>query len=168
MSKPYLVTAKREVHGMTKTPEYTAWYCAKTRANNPNIRHAKWYKNVNMCERWQKSFLAFYKDMGQRPSPKHTLDRVDNTKDYSPENCVWATWTQQQLNKRIKSTNKTGYTGISISGKKFRAKYKNTFLGSFSTVEEANQARLDYVQEQMTTKTGAKIGTRCCGEELYD
>lgn len=52
-----------------------------------------------MCEQW-KDFLTFIKDMGGRPSPKHSVDRIDTNKGYSPDNCRWATSAVQAMNKR--------------------------------------------------------------------
>jgi hypothetical protein len=56
---------------------------------------------VKVCERWNLSFEAFLADMGERPSPEMTIDRIDPAKGYSPDNCRWATlWQQTAENKR--------------------------------------------------------------------
>ncbi len=53
-----------------------------------------------MCEKWKASYTSFYNDMGARPSKIHSIDRIDNNKGYSPDNCRWATKTQQSRNTR--------------------------------------------------------------------
>lgn len=53
-----------------------------------------------MTEEWRNSFEAFYSDMGDRPGPEYSIDRKDNSRGYSPDNCEWATATQQANNRR--------------------------------------------------------------------
>jgi hypothetical protein len=52
-----------------------------------------------MCPEWRASFLVFLRDMGPRPSPKHSIDRIDNGKGYEPGNVRWATWSEQMSNR---------------------------------------------------------------------
>jgi hypothetical protein len=89
-------------HGMSKTPEYTAWQAVITRATNKNFIGAKNYskRGIGVCARWLNSFDNFIKDMGKRPSPNHSIERVNNDKGYYPSNCVWATRDVQNRNKR--------------------------------------------------------------------
>ena len=92
--------AASRTHGMSNTSEFNIWSKIKERCTNPNVRAWKYYggKGITLCERWLK-FEYFYADMGPRPSPEHSVDRVDCTKGYSPDNCRWATHEEQANNR---------------------------------------------------------------------
>jgi len=92
------------VHGMFGTPEYWSWGGMIQRCHNPSnpAFHNYGGRGIKVCKRWRK-FENFYADMGPRPSPNHTLDRINNNHGYNPKNCRWATWLQQASNRRPKS-----------------------------------------------------------------
>ena len=73
----------------------------KQRCYNSKETHWRHYggRGITVCARWRNSFEAFIDDMGRRPTPKHTLERLDVNGDYRPTNCVWATHTQQMRNR---------------------------------------------------------------------
>jgi hypothetical protein len=84
-----------------RLPEYGVWAKMRSRCEKPTDRSYVNYggRGLAVCERWQK-FENFYADMGPRPSKDHTLERVDNYKGYTPDNCVWATRDVQAKNRR--------------------------------------------------------------------
>lgn len=84
------------------SPEYAAWAGIKQRCLNKKNRFYKNYggRGITVCARWLNSFDNFCADMGPRPSPKHSIERVNNDLGYSPENCKWATKFEQTRNTR--------------------------------------------------------------------
>ena len=86
---------------MTNTPEFWIWRTMKSRCSNPNSSSYHRYggRGIKVCLRWQKSFHNFIQDMGRRPSNGHQLERKHNDRGYTPDNCVWATLTEQCNNR---------------------------------------------------------------------
>lgn len=82
--------------------EYNSWRGAKKRCYNENNTSYKYYggRGIQVCDRWLNSFENFLTDMGEKPSSSHSLDRINNDGDYSPDNCRWATSKEQSSNKR--------------------------------------------------------------------
>lgn len=95
-SRPKGKAAGQYKHGLSKThPLYQTWEGMKGRCKNMATYGGR---GITVCDRWEKSFEAFLDDMGNKPSPLHSIDRIDNTKGYSPDNCRWATSEQQSRN----------------------------------------------------------------------
>lgn len=90
-------------HGQShRTPEYRAWKSMTQRCRNKNLPSWKDYgaRGIKVCDQWIKSFETFFADMGKRPGPSYSLDRIDVREHYTPKNCRWATPKEQVRNRR--------------------------------------------------------------------
>ncbi len=92
--------------GRSGHPLYQVYINMLNRCLNSNDKYYKDYggRGIGVCERWadqEKGAWFFYKDMGDKPTPAHSLDRANNDKGYSPENCRWATKLEQTMNRRV-------------------------------------------------------------------
>ena len=89
-----------EISRLGRSPEYESWSQMKQRCYNPlNHGYARYgARGITVCERWRDSFENFLADMGRKPGRDYTIDRIDNSKGYSPDNCRWATKKQQSRN----------------------------------------------------------------------
>ncbi len=85
-----------------RTPEYYSWVNMKSRCLNPRVKEFKWYgaRGITICRRWIESFDAFLADVGLRPSPASTLERVRTDGNYEPGNVRWASMREQCNNRR--------------------------------------------------------------------
>lgn len=118
-----LVSKGKSKHGHSVTQDaskmkmYNVWISMRDRCNRPSKPGYQNYggRGITVCERWN-SFANFLADMGNRPSPKHSIDRIDNDSGYSPENCRWATRQQQSENRR--NVHKVSMNGITDTIKK--------------------------------------------------
>jgi hypothetical protein len=81
----------REVHGMRTSPEYKEWKLMKKRCYDPKYRGFPKYGGVGITvsDEWRRSFANFYRDLGSRPSSLHTVARIDDSRQFSADNCRW-------------------------------------------------------------------------------
>ena len=145
-----------KTHGLRSNKFYQTWYGMLQRCTNTMRQDYKDYgaRGITVCEEWLNvsNFVAWC-DLTYPNIEDATLDRINNDKGYSPENCTWSDKTTQALNKRIGKNNKSGYVGViwHVRDKKWCANIKiNKILkqiGSFKTLEDAVQARDNYIIE---------------------
>ena len=94
------------IHGYARlgrvSTEFISWSQMIQRCCNPNNRAYQDYggRGIFVCVEWLKSFSSFLLHIGMRPGPGYTVDRIDNDRGYEPGNVRWATWKEQQRNRR--------------------------------------------------------------------
>jgi len=123
------------------------------RCHNPN--NPGYYKyggrGIKVCDRWRESFVHFLEDVGRKPSPELTLERIDNNKNYEPGNVCWATYTKQAENRR--SGSRYG-SGIQFDGTWYRVYLKinriKKKVGTFRTLEEAKLAKQEVLDRELS------------------
>ena len=145
------------IHGhttkTTSSPTYRSWQSMKDRCYNPNNPHYSNYggRGIDVAPGWFYSFTNFLAYLGKRPKGT-TLERINNSLGYWPDNCKWATKSEQQINQRLRKTNTSGHKNIhwyppyqQYQVQICRQGIRKT-IGYFKTIEEALKAKLTYLQ----------------------
>jgi hypothetical protein len=146
----------------THHPLYETWVTMRKRCFNPNCKGYSNYggRGITVCDRWN-DFTLFVEDMGERPEG-YTLEREDTDGNYEPSNCVWATRSQQCLNRRPYTVphrslqlpnNDAPDRNIHITPKgKYRVRMnvnKQEISKTFNTLEDAISFRADLEDERV-------------------
>ena len=143
-------------HGLESNRFYNTWHAMVTRCNNPKDKGYKNYggRGITVCEEWLdiKNFVVWAEQTHPNISGV-SLDRIDNDKGYSPDNCRWANKTTQAINQRIKKNNTSGYVGVRYHSRDgvwtayISVNNTRKYIGSHKTKEEAVLARDNYIIE---------------------
>lgn len=158
---------KGNKHGLSKHPLFSTWYSMIERCENPKVKCYELYggRGIKVCDEWkdkEKGFVNFYNWAFENgyvyeklPSGRNrlTIDRIDGTKNYSPDNCRWVDQTIQCCNRNFLPTNTSGYRGVSWSKTERKwisvisIKHKTIRLGGFATQKQAVETRNNYIDE---------------------
>lgn len=132
----------------THLSEYRTWKMMRTRVNNPNFHKYPHYggRGISIDPRWD-DFETFLSDMGPKPTPSHSIERVDVDGNYEPANCRWGTPTEQARNQRLRKDSTSGVRGVSREPSGLWVAYiqdnhRMIWLGKYKNIEDAEIARL--------------------------
>lgn len=133
---------------------YAIYYSILDRCTNSKSRSFCRYggRGITVCDEWANSYLCFYEwAVSHGYCDGLSIDRIDNDRGYSPENCRWADAYTQAANKGLRMDNKTGYRGVARSGERFKArvwsKGRALWHGTFDTASEASMARDKFIAD---------------------
>jgi len=150
----------RRRHMDTLTPEHNTWIGIRRRCLSKQVKSYKYYgaRGISISADWDK-YENFLRDMGRRPSPLHSIDRIDPNGNYCKENCRWATREVQNTNKRFKAPkHKFAHVYVRYTktlGPKYFAlvggsKASKLVPGTYASAEEAHAARLRFIAGEAT------------------
>jgi len=142
----------RSHHHMYETSIHTTWKNMRQRCSNPNVPWYEYYggRGITVCDRWQNSFMAFYRDMGEEPEGS-CIERIDNDCGYFLENCRWATPAEQVINTRTPKGSLSGFKGVTwhkLSNQwsaQVTYKYTQYHIGTYQNVRLAAEARDKFI-----------------------
>jgi hypothetical protein len=145
-------------HNLSYTKLYNIWGSIRGRTLNPKNKQYNDYggRGITICEEWKNDFKSFYDWAmlnGYEENKGLSIDRIDNDRNYSPENCRWTTRTIQARNQRIRKNNTSGFKGVcyhkrdGIHQAYISIKSKKIHLGYFQTPEEGAIAYNNYIIE---------------------
>lgn len=146
---------------------YNTWLNIKSRCNNKNDINYPNYggKGIKICEEWENSFILF-NDWSIKNGYQDdlTIDRKEGHIGYTPNNCRWANYFIQSQNRRKMKNNTTGYSGICKKDGKYNTRIgfngKRYFLGNFNNIEEAVNARNNFIKENKTFHVIQEVKTK--------
>lgn len=148
--RPSLSAKKATTHGASRTSEYHIWNTMKGRCSNPRAEKYKDYggRGITVCEHWHK-FENFIADMGPKPTPIHSIDRIDNEGHYTPDNCRWATPKEQMSNQRPRK-----------KGKKLSEEHKRKISASHMGKKFSEESKRRMSQARMGIKLSEETKRR--------
>ena len=126
------------------------WAGMLSRCYNAKAENYRYYggRGIGVCKRWH-DFRLFVEDMGPKLSPDHSIERKNNDLGYFPENCKWATRSEQCSNRSMFKTNTSGVTGVSKINGRFQARFdfehRRYLIGRYDTLGAAQCAREAFV-----------------------
>lgn len=151
---------KKTTHGLRKHPLYSVWQAIHTRCYNQNQDQFHDYggRGIKVCRRWHRDnpdgLQNFIGDMEDGYEKGLTIERTDNSKNYTPANCVWATRSEQSFNRRKRKGSSSKYHGVSWTTKNEKWKVQvrlsdgsQKYVGLFLSDLEAAKVYNDYIED---------------------